>query len=278
MFQYAAGRALAHRLRAELKLELRAIHNSAERRYELHHFNIVESQLTALEAFRLSFWSRNRLQCVGRVISRWAPLLGFQAFHDTGAAFDADVVRAKGNIYLSGFWQSEKYFDDCADLLRREFAFRVPPDEENARMLGAIGDGEAVCIHVRRGDYVANPKYNAVHGTCSLDYYHQAIEVIRQRVSSPRYFVFSDDPEWAKAHLQIGGSAIYVTHNLGTRNWEDLRLMAACRYFIIANSSFSWWGAWLSECPQKIVVAPSRWFQDPLRSTAALIPPSWIRI
>ena len=149
--------------------------------------------------------------------------------------------------YLAGFWQREEYFSEIADVIRKEFTFREPPDAQNAETLREIAtSGNAVCVHVRRGDYL-EPQMHAFFGLCGLDYYRQAMELMRGRVNGPRFFLFSDDPAWARGHLHIDDRTRLVDHNVGGQDHEDLRLMAACRHFIIANSSFSWWGG-LAEC------------------------------
>ena len=133
-------------------------------------------------------------------------------------------------------------------------------------------------LHIRRGDYVSNAKIAGVHGTIALDYYARAAALIAERAGGdPVFFVFSDDPAWAAANLTLGWPTRIVDHN-GARASEDLRLMAACRHHIIANSSFSWWGAWLSPAADKTVVAPQPWFRDPALDDSTIVPQGWIRL
>jgi hypothetical protein len=138
---------------------------------------------------------------------------------------------------------------------------------------------ESVSLHVRRGDYVSNARANAVHGTCSLAYYRQAIALVRERVIAPRFFIFSDDISWARAHLSFDDApATFVDWNGPEAPQEDLRLMARCRHHVIANSSLSWWGAWLSTTPGQIVVSPRDWFSTNNDRARDVVPERWIRI
>ena len=137
----------------------------------------------------------------------------------------------------------------------------MEPSEQNARMIDEIENVQSVAVHVLRGDYVSNPNNNASIGTCSLEYYQKANDFITQHVRKPHFFIFTDDPEWARENLTFPGSTRIVDHNLGKADYEDFRLMTHCKHFIIANSSFSWWGAWLAQYPEKTVIAPMNWFK-----------------
>jgi hypothetical protein len=178
---------------------------------------------------------------------------------------------------LSGYWQSEKYFKRYESAIRGEFAFRHPLDARNAELAAEIGSVSAVSLHVRRGDYSSNPKTRAIHGLCSLEYYRAAIEHIAKRVELPCFFVFSDDIGWARDHLDVGFRCSFIGHNQGERNFVDMHLMSLCKHHIIANSSFSWWGAWLNPDPEKTVIAPRRWFANDT-PTGDLIPEEWVRL
>ena len=136
----------------------------------------------------------------------------------------------------------------------------------------------SVSIHVRRGDYLTNPVTFQTHGLCDIDYYKKAIDEILDLVDKPHFFIFSDDQSWAKSNIIFGAPTDYVMHNNSLKNYEDLRLMSYCRHHIIANSSFSWWGAWLGNNPEKIVIAPKKWFNDPKIDTTDLIPDTWLRL
>ncbi len=176
--------------------------------------------------------------------------------------------------YLMGYWQSERYFADVAQTIRTDFTFRQPMIGRNHELVEEIGAVNAVSLHVRRGDYANNLRTKATHGVCPLDYYEAAIRYIAERVEAPHYFVFSDDMEWVRANLRIQLPCSYVDHNQGAESYNDMRLMSLCKHHIIANSSFSWWGAWLNPCDDKVVVAPKNWFANS-NDTKDLLPFGW---
>jgi hypothetical protein len=192
--------------------------------------------------------------------------------------FNPAILRLTDNISLDGYWQSEKYFSDIAPVIRSDFTVRVEPEGLNREVASVINGCNAISIHFRRGDYVTDAKIAARHGACTNDYFIKAVELIKARVERPHFFVFSDDPAWVREHFTIPHTMTLVDHNGPDKAHEDLRLMSLCRHHIIANSSFSWWGAWLNPRPDKIVIAPLRWFNDPTVDTSDLIPESWLRI
>jgi hypothetical protein len=278
MFQYACGRRLAHARSTSLKLDVSELGAPNGRPYALCHLNI-SAEIAADEDIR-------RFKSLPRLM-RWAsrragivslPYLEHNVVRERFFHFDDAILSLPGDVYLEGFWQSECYFKDIETLIRREFTPRRAPAAENVDMAAAIASTNAVSVHVRRGDYVSNPVCNAFHGLCSPDYYHRAAQLVADIAARPTFFVFSDDPEWAMSNVRLGREMRYVTNNLGKNDFEDLRLMALCKHHIIANSSFSLWGAWLSGDPDKRVIAPAKWFNAPEHDTKDMIPPSWIRL
>ncbi len=163
-------------------------------------------------------------------------------------------------------------------MIRKDLVLKVPPAGRNAEMLREIQACEAVAVHIRRGDYVSNPVTAAVHGACGMDYYREGLSRLDQVVTRPHLYVFSDDIPWVRENLKTSHPVTYVDHNSADEPCEDLRLMSACKHFVIANSSFSWWGAWLSAFPGKRVVAPKRWFATDSKDSRDQVPDSWIRI
>ena len=142
-----------------------------------------------------------------------------------------------------------------------------------------MSHGHSVSVHVRRGDFVSHTQISAFHGTCSPQYYQDAVSLLAEKVGAPlSLYIFSDDPAWVRENMQFPHETVYVDHNDASKNYIDMILMSSCKYHIIANSSFSWWGAWLDARPDKIVVAPRTWVRDPHINTKDLLPPSWIRI
>jgi hypothetical protein len=281
MFQYAAGRALARRCGADLKLDLSGFATYPKRRYELGDFPICatpasETDLAALglPAGLQDGWRRRvrRLLRMGAEPEA-APIYRERHFH-----FDANVRDLRPPVYLDGYWQSEKYFAEYAGLLRQEFTPHVPLDPENAAMAARIDAVNAVSLHVRRGDYVNELDVSRYHGVCPPDYYGSAVDYIAQRVQDIHLFVFSDDQDWVRDNLRLGPPTTLVAANSPDRGFRDMQLMARCRHHIVANSSFSWWGAWLNPSAAKIVVAPKRWFGAGNIDTRDLLPESWMKL
>ena len=164
-----------------------------------------------------------------------------------------------------GLYQSENYFKQIENTLRQEFTLKDALSATAQLYANQITQEQnSVSIHIRRGDYILNKETNSYHGTCEIDYYEKAIQHIESKIQSPTFFIFSDDIEWAKENLKIEG-ALYVS-NPSLTECEELILMSKCKHNIIANSSFSWWGAWLNTNPEKINIGPLKWFNDSTRN------------
>jgi len=279
MFQYAAAKSLALRHNVTLKLDLSFLEGEQPgntlRRFALDCFAISATRAARYEAALMSGRGSNRLRTAS--VSAVQRLLRYSVFREQFFHFDPEVLCLPDKVYLEGYWQSERYFTDCAEVIRREFTVKQPLLGRNRELADAIASVNAVSLHVRRGDYVTDATTNAVHGICVADYYRKAEEIIARAVENPVFFLFSDDTEWVAANLALRYPVVHVDHN-GDVPHEDLRLMSLCDHHIIANSSFSWWGAWLSANPAKTVIAPERWFNDPTIDTSDLIPLSWLRI
>lgn len=177
---------------------------------------------------------------------------------------------------LDGYWQRYEYADGLAGFVRERLAASALPG--TAELAREAAGCSSLAVHVRRGDYVTDAAALAVHGVCDIGYYHRAIDLIESQARIEKLFVFSDDLEWAIANLGLDSRAVYVNRDRSLRDVDEFRIMAACRHFIIANSTFSWWAARLSDSPKKLVVAPRRWFRDPRLSDERLVPPGWIRV
>ena len=177
----------------------------------------------------------------------------------------------------NGWWQGEKYFKAVETDIRQEFTPKNPLPEKYAGMIRQIAGTQSVSLHVRRGDYVNNSKTKAIHDVCDLDYYERAIAVIKARINNPTFFVFSDDIDWVANNLDMRPPVFYVS-SLKGEDCEELALMSQCKYNIIANSTFSWWGAWLNNNPDKIVVAPKQWFTNKSSDEVGILPKTWLQI
>jgi hypothetical protein len=194
--------------------------------------------------------------------------------------FDSTLLNAPDCIYLDGFWQSEKYFSDIEGILRQEFALKNPRTVLFHQISEKIAGTCSVSLHVRRGDMANNPETNRLHGTCSLDYYDRAIKYITERICKSHFFIFSDEPDWVQEKLKLNFPSTMVSCGDLLPDYEELHLMSRCQHHITANSSFSWWGAWLDPKIDKLVVAPNNWFGALVddHDTKDLIPETWVRL
>ena len=279
MFQYAAARSLSLRFRTSLKLDLSFLEGdqvgNTPRKFALDHFAIDAVKASRRETALMTGQGANLPENLIAWGLRKARRRG--AYRENQFQVNPVFFSLPNNVHLQGYWQSEQYFADFSDTIRQEFTVQTPLSGKNLELAEEILSVNAVSLHVRRGDYVADETTRAMHDVCDAAYYSRAEELATQGLDAPRVFVFSDDPEWVIDNLQLRHPVRYVCHN-GSMPHEDLRLMSLCRRHVIANSSFSWWGAWLSSAPDKLVVAPRRWFNDSSIDTGDLTPSGWFRI
>ena len=277
MFQYAIGRVLASRHATEHLLDTRLFN-----RYDMHNgfelkrvFDIparvaTEDEIKSLIGWKASRWSQKLLS-----YDSWAWLRGGNYFLQTRPSYMKEVHNVSSHCYLSGYWQTEKYFKGFERQLAKDFTFTRPlTDDVNIDHLNLIQSTNAISVHIRRGDYVNHP----VHGTCSPDYYRRAFRYIGAHVKAPFFFLFSDDPDYVRENFGARDDCHIVLNNTGDKSHIDMRLMSKCNHHIVANSSFSWWGAWLGSNPSKIVVAPEKWFRMDRRNSNDRVPEAWLRI
>lgn len=184
----------------------------------------------------------------------------------------------KGSVFLQGFWQSQDYFADYRQLVSRHFSLAGPPSQRIKEFSQRVADEpHSISIHVRRGDYVTNQAAAGFHGTCPLTYYQQAIRELKAQFPVRSCFVFTDDVEWVIKNFCIDLPFEVVAPDEASAPAEDIRMMAMCRHHVIANSSFSWWGAWLS-AQNGTIVAPKRWFANEQANADHIVPKHWIRL
>jgi hypothetical protein len=285
MFQYATGRRLAHRLGVGLRLDISHFRREWLRQYSLGAFHINAELGVPNEPTQ-------------------------PVYRDNFGEFNAAVLTAPDGSYLEGNWQSAWYFEDIRPLLLGEFVPKNLPEGRDAELARQIQECEAVCITVRRGDYATVPRVKAYYGVLPADYYRRAAAELARRVVRPVFFIFSDDPTWARRELRLPYPTVLVDHNYthrhvflerytlyrvahrylktfrSERSWMDLHLCRLCRHFVLANSTFSWWGAWLGASSGSQVFVPKDWFNprrraDPARSSEdaaavrLLLPPTW---
>ena len=192
--------------------------------------------------------------------------------------FNPEVLDLKENVLLYGYWQSEKYFIKYKDEILKNFTLKKELSQQSKQFKKIITSTISVSLHIRRGDYISDPTTNSFHGTCSLNYYKNAVSLISNRLKDTHFFIFSDDLDWAKKNLDFISNITFIELDQDIPDYEEMYLMSQCNHNIIANSSFSWWGAWLNQNPDKIIIAPEKWFMDENINTKDLIPGSWIRI
>jgi len=280
LFQYAVARHLAEIHGSVLKIDISGFETYKLHKYSLWPFNIQEHFASTEEVAKLTPKMGVAGRMLRRLLCRPQKLAKTHIKEKDPFCFNPEILNLPDGIYLDGYWQTEKYFANIEDNIRREVTVKTPQMHKNKELAELIASCEAVSIHIRRGDYVSNNDTNKKHGTCELDYYFRCVEHLGQMVERPHFFIFSDDPGWARDNLNLTYPTTIVDHNSADKNYEDLRLMCQCKHNIIANSSFSWWGAWLNKNLDKIVIAPKKWLNDSSIDTSDLdlITDSWIQL
>ena len=250
MFQYACARALSLRFDTDLLLNLKSYENS-DRQYQLDKFNIApQPKFSNGESIEISIFEE----------PNWH-------------GFFPEVLNLHGNVMLIGFFQSETYFIDFADQIRRDFTLKDPISEASRIWANRIqNDPMPVSLHIRRTDYVAQGEYLP-----SIDYYKRCIGILRENFPEISLYIFSDDLNWCRQNLNFGLPTYFVDANDESRGYEDMFLISLCRHHVNANSSFSWWGAWLDNRAGSLVFAPRRYFKSYYRiAESKRIPQRWI--
>lgn len=268
MFQYAAGRALAIRTGTELLLDTGVFTDSYDREYGLDKFRIKARVAKELELAPWPKWQRKPCELLQRagIQMRW--------YRELHLGFDPKWPLLGDDTYIEGYFQSEKYFSDIKNVLVEDFNLSASISSKNLELSERIIRSESVMLHVRRGDYVSSPKAAEKHGACGLEYYSRAVELIKSSVVNPKFFVFSDDLDWAKSNLSLTNDPVFVDGNQSNPE-VDIHLMALGKHYVIANSSFSWWGAWLSRSEKNVVIAPSPWFAETSSVDQAIYSSKW---
>lgn len=279
MFQYAAGRSAALKLNLPYKQDISDFdHYQLHQGFELSRV-FVAPTITATQSDinGILGWQSSKL--VRKFVRRPQLRLIRNRRYIVEPTFSywSGIASLNDNCYLEGYWQSERYFKEFSNIIRADFEFKAPISASNNELAVQIVNTNAVSMHIRRGDYISNKKNTSIYSVCSLDYYRLAIATVTEKVTNPVFYIFSDDIPWVKSNLTIKAHNVFVDHNKGAESYNDMRLMSLCQHNIIANSSFSWWGAWLNKNPEKIVIAPNKWFSNNTND-ADLIPENWIRL
>jgi hypothetical protein len=279
MFQYALAKSLALAGK-EVFLDASFSHYSTEtkRAFSLGCFN-TDPQLQILRSSQLPWVFRNPPGDILKKVAIKLRLMGFAGnwsyFLERQSCFHPEVFDLKEPAYLDGFWQTDRYCRQYWAAIVHDFTLRdsfsgFSDCLENIRKVNAIS------LHIRRGDYLTNPTSKAVHNVCAIEYYRAAYQFMVERVHDPVFFAFSDEPDWVKANFGFLGKSFKIISDRKIRDYEELILMSYCQHHIIANSSFSWWGAMLNHNSGKIVIAPRQWLHG--EQPVDLIPDAWIQL
>lgn len=239
--------------------------------YELERIFNVKTKFSFINLILLFFLKR--ITCVSRIFNKYVYMLN----DCMPSTFVSSYLSShKGFVLYYGYWQTEQYFIDIREDILNAFSFNEHLlNRQSKEYLGKIKRTNSISIHIRRGDYLQE-KNNVLYGNiCTLEFYQKAIEKIIETVHNPTFYIFSNEIGWIKNNMDIS-NAIYVCCNYGKDSWQDMYLMSQCQHNIIANSSFSWWGAWLNKNPRKIVISPPKFMN--VGCSADIIPESWIKI
>lgn len=278
MFQYALGRALSLKNNTLLKLDLSFLldrttkENFTFRDFDLPIFTIQEN-IASPEEIRYYYNFYNRTK------RKFFPNAANPYVKETVNYFNPAILNAGDNSYLDGHWGSEKYFKAYESHIRKDFTFKAPLSNIALELAKEIQNTDSVCLNVRRGDYVSNPEVGKILNLTGMDYFRKALELIQSAVPNLHLFVFSDDQQWARENIQFDVPITFVDDRYnGEKYGEKLHLMSRCKHFIIPNSTFAWWGAWLSSNPGKMVVTPAKWFVSTNYDSKDVRPEGWFSV
>ncbi len=282
LFQYALGRTLALKHGTELVFDTSLLYNRVPEKtktfynYDLGLFEPPARIATAADfpQYSSKLSTRNRFMRGLHVVR--LRVHGLRYVLQRKFEFDQRVANSGDNVYLDGYWQTEKYFRPAAAQIRADLQFRPTLGAQAARMYAQMQAGTSVCVHIRRGDYL---EILSQLGVVGADYIQAGIKLLAERFSGLHFYVFSNDPKWCIENLKIGHPHTFITsENAGNNDREHLMLMTSAKHFIIANSTYSWWAAWLSTNPDKVVIGPKQWASDPNKNTSDVMPETWLRL
>lgn len=273
LFQYACGRAIQEMYKGELYLDI-ADFKINERKYSLNNFKLNENIKIIEEDNTFSNLRKNLLL---KILYKLFPNITFKIQSKFGKYLyfgERYIKIAKNftnNYYLYGYWQSEKYFENIKSIIKKEIVLKNPLQGDKLNLIKEIENKNSVAIHIRRGDYTTNKLYKDI---CDENYYKDAIQIIKEKVDDPVFYVFSNEIDWVKENWKFDANIIFV--DIENKDFEELEIMKHCKHFIIANSSFSWWAQYLSDNKNKIVIAPKKWYNNNKKTDIYMN--NWIKI
>lgn len=283
MFQYAFGKYLATMNNTELVLATSYLQSklpfkkwTTPMKYELHIFNINATLKSNFISSNLLLYPFAKAE---HLIRTKIYENKYKSVTENTFKFDAELLGTKDNSFIKGNFQSENYFLQIENQIRNDFTFKNKLDDINDKWKSQIENCNSVSVHIRRGDYISINKNAQKFASVTLDYYQQAIKKVVDEISNPVFFIFSDDIDWVKENLKIYFPTHFINNNKNAETaYIDMQLMSLCKHNIIANSTFSWWAAWLNNNKSKIIIAPDKWFVDKSLNSADIIPNSWIKL
>lgn len=273
MFQYAIAKSIAVHQKTKFKMDVHKIGNNPLKNLSLSKFCV---ELNIAEGVEVEKYHNNKyLDFIFSKLNKKGCYFGGKYFEKKEFTFDKNVFNTK-QVYLQGYWQSYKYFESIRDELLIDFTLKNKLNNENKSVLNQIEISNSVSIHLRRGDYFTNKKNRKLYDVIDKNYYQNAVNYMSSNIDAPHFFIFSDDIAWAKNKFDMD-NATFVSVN-STSNFEcDLVLMSKCKHNIIANSTFSWWAAWLNDFSKKKVVCSKRWISTQ-KNLDDLYPEKWIKL
>ncbi|MCU7521148.1 MAG: alpha-1,2-fucosyltransferase [Ignavibacteria bacterium] len=284
LFQYAIARRLSKKCNCDFKLDISAFQNdNFGRDYMLGKFNVIQNIVTSEELRTINLWFSN--SCKGKLLrcgSKVLPYYRRYIVNETRPYFyDQNILKIRNNSCLNGYWQNENYFKEIRDILLKEFVVVSKLRGKNKDLADDINKTNSVGIHIRRhkgiqSNSVLYKKVVSQYGLVSNEYYNRAVDIIANKQSNIEVFVFSDDIEWAKANLNFTYPITFVDNNDEANGYEDFRLLSLCKHQIIANSTFSWWAAWLNNYHDKVIISPNKWVQSLLNIPNGIYPDNWL--
>ncbi len=286
MFQYAAAKSVAVRNKTILKIDTTLLEENKKHPHEIvthRELDLAIFDLPLMKATKeeVEYFNGKKYRfLIGKIYNKIGSVKRKRnLIIEKDRSFNKNILRLGDNKCIVGSWQSEKYFKDIESEIRNLFTFKLPVLDTSKDFLNDIKSHDSICLNVRRGDFVTSPLYSNTLGALTADYYIKAIEYFEGRVTRPKVFVFSDDMDWCKNNLKLKMPVCFVGHeHAGEKFGNYLQLMKNCNHFVIPNSSFGWWGAWLSKHQDKIVIAPKNWFKDAAMKDKDIVPENWIRI
>jgi len=283
LFQYAAARALAFKYNTEVFFDLTLLQDRTPlndmvfRDYELYAFKLQENFANQQ---LIEYYNPLPTSFLKRILNKLKKYIFKPSVYiETTHLYNSKFFNLPNDSCIIGLFQSEKYFKSITDIIKKEFEFKNSFPKIVTELGTYITSKNAICVHIRRGDYVSNPTYSEMLGAQSNQYYAKGVNLITGKVAIDELFIFSDDIEWCKQNLNFETKTTFITDDLATVDHHaHLHLMSLCKHFVISNSTFAWWGAWLSTNQSKIVVAPKVWFKDGVRDETDIIPHAWLKI